>query len=114
MKKLTLMAVCAVAVMAGCNNKGNTSPIASEERDDSITITADNIVEPLDTVAHPMFLGRYQDGGPLQVLYWTEVKMNEEASDSKEYVESWTLQDHFRRNVRRYTNLIVADKTIKV
>ena len=55
MKKLMLVAICAMAVMISCKNKGQTAPADSN---DSLNAVIDSIIEENDTTPLPMFLVR--------------------------------------------------------
>ena len=119
MKKLVFFAICAMAVMIGCKNKGQTAPADSK---DSLAAVIDSIIEENDTTPLPMFLIG-NDGKYMQMLYWT----NTEEPDKAEYEKtcgtldgfdawhkSWELQEMFRRNAAQYTNMLRDGKTIKV
>ena len=70
MKKLMLVAICAMAVMISCKNKGQTAPADSK---DSIDAVIDSIIEENDTTPLPMFLVG-SDGKYMQMLYWTNIE----------------------------------------
>lgn len=114
MKKLVLMAISVMAVMASCQQKGQT---ASADNSDSIATVIDSIIEENDTTPLPMFLiggnGKY-----MHMLYWANIEEPQKTEDNAEYFEVWhkywALQDMFRRNAAQYTNLIVHNKVKKV
>ena len=119
MKKLIFVAVCAMAVMIGCKNKGQTAPADSK---DSLTAVIDSIIEENDTTPLPMFLIG-DDGKYMQMLYWISINEPDKEAYQNECGtldgfetchKSWELQDMFRRNAAQYTNLLVNDKTVKV
>ena len=53
MKRLMFVAICAMAVMVSCKNKGQTAPADSK---DSLEAVIDSIIEENDTTPLPMFL----------------------------------------------------------
>ena len=119
MKKLMVFAVCVMAVMMGCKNKGQTAPADSQ---DSLAAVIDSIIEENDTTPLPMFLIG-NDGQYMQMLYWTGLKEPNKDEYEKEcgtldgfevWHKSWELQDMFRRNAAQYTNLIQNDKITKI
>ena len=114
MKKLMLLAVCAMAVMISCKNKGQTAPADSK---DSLSAAIDSIIEENDTTPLPMFLIG-TDGKYMHMLYWTNVEEPQKTEDNAEYFEawhkSWELQEMFRRNATQYTNLITSKGGVKV
>ena len=115
MKKLMLVAICAMAVMISCKNKGQTAPADSN---DSLNAVIDSIIEENDTTPLPMFL-MGNDTKYMQMLYWADVEEPKKTEDDDEYFEAshkrWELQEMFRRNAALYTNLIVGgDKITKV
>ena len=89
MKKLTLTALIAAAVMISCTNKGQTAPA---DNSDSLATDSTAIAEaPADTTPQPMFVYCH-DHGKIQMIYWAS------KGDS--------LQDCFSRNAAAYTNLL--------
>ena len=116
MKKLMLLAICAMAVMISCKNAGQTAPADSN---DSMAVAAviDSIIEENDTTPLPMFLIG-TDEKYMQMLYWTNVEEPQKTDDNAEYFESWhkswEFQEMFRRNAAQYTNLLDGDKIIKI
>ena len=115
MKKLMLVAICAMAVMISCKNKGQTAPADSN---DSLNAVIDSIIEENDTTPLPMFLIG-NDSKYMQMLYWADVEEPKKGDDDDDYFEvshkRWELQEMFRRNAALYTNLIVGgDKITKV
>ena len=114
MKKLMLVAICAMAVMISCKNKGQTAPADSN---DSLNAVIDSIIEENDTTPLPMFLIG-NDSKYMQMLYWADVEEPKKGDDDDDYFEvshkRWELQEMFRRNAALYTNLIVGgDKITK-
>ena len=110
-----LMAICAMAVIISCKQKGQTAPADST---DSVTAAViDSIIEENDTTPLPMFLIG-NDGQYMQMLYWTNIEEPQKSGDDDEYFaiyhKSWELQDMFRRNAAQYTNLLRGDKVIKL
>ncbi|MBR1502822.1 MAG: hypothetical protein IJ618_02925 [Prevotella sp.] len=116
MKKAVLWAVCAMAVMISCKNKGKAE--ATTGKIDSATVAViDSIIEENDTTPMPMFL-MGGDGQYAQMLYWVGL---EEPKKSEEFPEDfeadhqrWALQDMFRRNKAQYTNMLMGDKFVKI
>ena len=114
MKKLVLFAICAMAVMIGCKNKGQTAPADSK---DSLAAVIDSIIEENDTTPLPMFLIG-SDGKYKQMLYWTNIEEPQRSKDDEDYFDvwhkSWELQEMFRRNAGQYTNLLSEKGVLKV
>jgi len=113
MKKLLLVAICIIAVMLSCKNKGKTE--APKDKNDSLTATIDSIIEENDTTPMPMFLMGY-NSKYLQMIYWSQLEEPKKTADNDEWFDemhqSWALQDMFRRNAAQYTNLIEDDNSI--
>ncbi len=109
-----LVAICVMAVMMGCKNKGQT---ASADSKDSLEAVIDSIIEENDTTPLPMFLIG-GDGKYMHMLYWTTIEEPKKAEGEEDYYESyhkfWELQDMFRRNATQYTNMLADGKIIKV
>lgn len=115
MKKLMLFAICVMAVMISCKNKGQTAPADSQ---DSVTAAViDSIIEENDTTPLPMFLIG-SDGKYKQMLYWTNIEEPQRSKDDEDYFDvwhkSWELQEMFRRNAGQYTNLLSERGVLKV
>lgn len=115
MKKLMLFAICVMAVMISCKNKGQTAPADSQ---DSVTAAViDSIIEENDTTPLPMFLIG-SDGKYKQMLYWTNIEEPQRSKDDEDYFDvwhkSWELQEMFRRNAAQYTNLLSEKGVLKV
>jgi hypothetical protein len=114
MKKLMFLAICLMAMMMGCKQKGQKS---LENSKDSVTAVIDSIIEENDTTPLPMFLVG-NDGKYMQMLYWTNFEEPKKSGDDDEFFETyhkrWELQEMFRRNAAQYTNLLCGDKIIKV
>ena len=115
MKKLLLVAICAMAVMISCKQKGQTAPADTV---DSVTAAViDSIIEENDTTSLPMFLIG-NDGKYMQMLYWANIEEPQRSEGDEDYFDvwhkSWELQEMFRRNVAQYTNLLQDDKIVKV
>ena len=53
MKKLLFLSICAMIVMIGCKQKGQTAPA---DGTDSLSAVIDSIIEENDTTPLPMFL----------------------------------------------------------
>ena len=98
MKKLMLVAICVMAVMMGCKNKGQTAPADAQ---DSLEAVIDSIIEENDTTPLPMFLIG-DDGKYMQMLYWTHIEEPQKGDDDDEWFEishkRWERQEMFRRN----------------
>ena len=114
MKRLMFVAICAMAVMVSCKNKGQTAPADSK---DSLEAVIDSIIEENDTTPLPMFLIG-SDDKYMHMLYWAYIEEPKLTEDNAEYAEGmhkrWELQEMFRRNAAKYTNKIVGDKIVKV
>ncbi len=114
MKKLMLVAICAMAVMFSCKSKGETAPADGA---DSMVAVIDSIIEENDTTPLPMFLIG-NDRKYMQMLYWTDIEEPKKDDDNAEYFESWhnswELQQMFRRNAAQYTNLLRGDKIVRL
>lgn len=113
MKKLMLVAVCAMVVMMSCKQKGQTAPA---DTTDSVTAAViDSIIEENDTTPLPMFLIG-SDGKYLQMLYWANTEEPQRSEGDEDYFDAWhkiwELQEMFRRNAAQYTNLL-TDKGIE-
>ena len=116
MKKLLLVAVCAMAVMMSCKNKGQS---AAAEGVDSDSVAIDSVLAEMpDTAPPPMFL--FDNGKKyMQLLYWYDIEEPKKTADMEKlefenYHQSWALQDRFRRNAAQFTNLVSNGKTFKV
>ena len=114
MKKLMLVAICVMAVMMGCKNKGQTAPADAQ---DSLEAVIDSIIEENDTTPLPMFLIG-DDGKYMQMLYWTHIEEPQKGDDDDEWFEishkRWERQEMFRRNAAQYTNLLTEKGVMKV
>lgn len=114
MKKLMLVAICVMAVMMGCKNKGQTAPADAQ---DSLEAVIDSIIEENDTTPLPMFLIG-DDGKYMQMLYWARVEEPQKGDDADDWVEvmhkRWERQEMFRRNAAQYTNLLTEKGIVKV
>ena len=115
MKKLMLVAICAMVVMISCKQKGQTAPA---DTTDSVTAAViDSIIEENDTTPLPMFLIG-ADEKYKHMLYWTNIEEPQRSEGDEDYFDSWhkswELQEMFRRNAAQYTNLLQDDKFVKV
>ena len=114
MKKLLLLAVCAMAVMISCKQKGQTAPADAK---DSLEAVIDSIIEENDTTPLPMFLIG-DDGKYMQMLYWARVEEPQKGDDDDDWFEishkRWERQEMFRRNAAQYTNLLTEKGVVKV
>ena len=114
MKKLMFMAICVMAVMMGCKQKGQT---AAADGKDSVAAVIDSIIEENDTTPLPMFLIG-NDGQYMQMLYWSNIEEPQKSEGDDEYFDdwhrSWEYQEMFRRNAAQYTNLIRDNKIVKI
>jgi len=115
MKKLMLVAICAMAVMISCKQKGQTAPADSQ---DSVTAAViDSIIEENDTTPLPMFLVG-SDGQFKQMLYWAEIEEPQRSEGDEDYFDAWhkrwELQEMFRRNAAQYTNLLTENGIAKL
>ncbi len=114
MKKAVLWAVCAMAVMISCKNKGRAEAATAQ---DSLVAVIDSIIEENDTTPMPMFLMGEDDQYAL-MLYWSNLEEPKKSEEYPEYFEAehqrWTLQEMFRRNKTEYTNMLVDDEFVKI
>ena len=112
MKKLMIVAVCAMAVMMRCKNKGQS---AASEGADSDSVVVDSVLAEMpDTAPRPMFLYT-QDKEHMQVIYWMTSAPKEEDYSEADISKSrglWALQQIFRRNSAKYTNLLKDDRSV--
>jgi len=116
-----LVAICAMAVMISCKQKGQTAP-ADSTQDSATAAVIDSIIEENDTTPLPMFLVG-NDGQYMQMLYWTNLEEPDKAEYEKNcgtldgfdvLHKNWELQDMFRRNAAQYTNLLSGNKIVKL
>lgn len=109
-----LIAICMMAVMIGCKQKGQTVPADSK---DSVSAVIDSIIEENDTTPMPMFL-MAEDGQYMQMLYWTGLEEPRKTEDNADWFDEshriWAQQDMFRRNKTQYTNMLLDDKFVKI
>ena len=113
MKKLMIVAVCAMAVMMSCKNKGQN---AAGEGVDSDSVAVDSVLAEMpDTAPRPMFLYTH-DKGHMQVVYWSSIEKPKKDDYSEggweQAVRLWSLQEKFRRNAAKYTSLLLSDKSV--
>ena len=116
MKKLLLVAICAMAVMISCKNKNKVNP--TEGMIDSATVAViDSIIEENDTTPMPMFLMGSDDQYAM-MLYWSNIEEPQKEEEYAEYYDAWhqrwALQEMFRRNKEQYTNMLMDDKFVKI
>ena len=109
-----LLAICAMAVMISCKNKGQTAPA---DGNDSLSAVVDSIIEENDSTPLPMFLIG-NDGQYMCMLYWANIEEPQRTEDDEDYFDtwhkSWELQDKFRRNAAQYTTLVTSKGVVKV
>ena len=114
MKKLMLVAICMMAVMISCKQKGQTAPADAK---DSVAAVIDSIIEENDTTPLPMFVFG-EDGEYMQMLYWSYVEEPQKGDDDDEWFEvshkRWERQEMFRRNAAQYTNLLTEKGVVKI
>ena len=114
MKKILLLAVCAMTIVVSCKNKGKIEAVTAQ---DSVAAVIDSIIEENDTTPMPMFL-MGQDKQYGLMLYWTDLEEPQKKDDNDDYFETshqlWTLQEMFRRNKTAYTNMLMGDKFFKI
>ena len=114
-RHLSFIVTCALAVMAGCTNKGQTAGGADN---DSLAVDSLDgaVAEVCDTTPQPVFL-YYFDPDHMQVVYWTDAKEPDRAyyekHDMSEYFadahKAWEQFDAYRRNAAGYTQMLVGD-----
>ena len=102
MKRLTMAAICAMVVLAGCRQKGTNGTQAPTGQDGAAAAA--------DTVPMPVFL--IWQAPYFEMLYWTDVQEPKADDTDAEYYEtlhaSWARQEAFRRRARQYTRLLAA------
>lgn len=115
MKKFFVFMMAAAVVMVACKHKGEKS----EGETDSV-VSGDSVAveeNMRDTTPRPMFLMEVGDG-VLEMLYWTGVEEPNRKETGEEYYlaayDNWAMQEGFRKNRERYTNLIAEGKVVKV
>ena len=110
MKRFALLAICAMAVLAGCQQKGKS------EGQTSGTVATDSLGEVTDTVPKPIFLIKRMSF--FEMNYWTDVEEPSKEQLDEEYYkecyESWSQQEAFRRRARQYTHLISGDSDVPI
>ena len=110
MKRFALLAICAMALLAGCQQKGKS------EGQTSGTVATDSLGEVTDTVPKPIFLIKRMSF--FEMNYWTDVEEpSKEQLDEEYYKEcyaSWSQQEAFRRRARQYTHLISGDSDVPI
>ena len=108
MKKLLILAICAMTLIVGCKNKGQNAASPGADTD-SVASTDTIVAVDVDTVPMPMFLYTH-DKNHMQVVYWTNPKepTEEDAGEVElsQIHEVWALQEMLRRNAAKYTKLI--------
>ena len=110
MKRTALLVLCAMTVLAGCQQKGKT------EGQTSVSTSTDGPSVVTDTVPKPIFLIKRTSF--YEMNYWTDVKepSKEEIDEEyyKECYETWSRQEAFRRRARQYTHLISEDSDVPI
>ena len=93
MKRFALLAICAMAVLAGCQQKGKS------EGQTSGTVATDSLGEVTDTVPKPIFLIKRMSF--FEMNYWIDVEEPSKEQLDEEYYkecyEAWSRQEAFRR-----------------
>ncbi|MBR1447938.1 MAG: hypothetical protein IJ588_04205 [Prevotella sp.] len=114
MKKLTFVAVCAMAVMISCKNNGTAN---AGDGKDSPEAVLDSIIEEDDTTPPPMFIMSIDAQYGL-MPYWSKLEEPQRNEEYPEYFEEehrrWALQEMFRRNKEQYTNMLMGDRFVKI
>lgn len=116
MKKLIVLAICGIVVMAGC--KGNKVQGTESEADSTLADSVTIAEEPQDTTPLPMFL-YCLNKDYMMMVYWSGIEEPKKNKDNAEYFEDmyrpWLLQEGFRRNAAAYTKMLAEDgKTIDI
>lgn len=116
MKKLLILAICSLCVMAGCKN--NKTQATDSETDSTLADTVAIAEEPQDTTPKPMFLFCL-DKDYMQMVYWADIEEPQKDKDNAEYFDgmhaSWSLQEGFRRNAAQYTKMLLDEgKTVDI
>jgi len=112
MKRFAIFAICAMAVLASCQQKGKTDGQASVG-----ATSSDNLSVARDTVPMPVFLLPRMPY--LEMNYWTNVEEPVKASDEEDeyfpaYHASWERQEAFRSHAKQYTHLITQDSDVRI
>ncbi|MBQ8988408.1 MAG: hypothetical protein IJ067_01790 [Prevotella sp.] len=112
MKKLLIWAVCAMAVMISCKNKGQTGAV---EGVDSLVV--DSVLDEVqDTTPPPLFL-YYLSPDYMMFVYWTGFeepdKAEYEKNEAMEWFEenhlAWAIQERARFRANQYSKLLLSD-----
>ena len=115
MKRIWFVAICVMAVLIGCKQKGQT---ASADATDSLTAVIDSIIEENDTTPMPMYLMHADEGRYMLMLYWADIEEPQKTEENADWFDvghrGWVLQEMFRRNAAQYTNLLTDDGVVKV
>ena len=110
MKRFALLAICTMAVLAGCQQKGKS------EGQTSGTVATDSLGEVTDTVPKPIFLIKRMSF--FEMNYWTDVEEPSKEQLDEEYYkecyETWSQQEAFRRRAKQYTHLISGDSDVPI
>lgn len=110
MKKLIILAICSLCVMAACKN--NKVQGTDADADSALADTVAIAEEPQDTTPKPMFL-YCLDRDYMQMVYWTDIQEPQKDKDNAKYFDgmhtSWSLQEGFRRNAAQYTKMLVGE-----
>lgn len=110
MKKLIILAVISLCVMAACKN--NKTQATDSETDSTIADSVAVAEEPQDTTPMPMFL-YCLDKDYMQMVYWTDIKEPKKDKDNAEYFDdmhlSWALQEGFRRCAAQYSKMLLDE-----
>lgn len=110
MKRTALLVLCAMAVLAGCQQKGKTEgQTSSQVATDGPSVVTDTVPKPIFLIKRTSFY---------EMNYWTDVKepSKEEIDEEyyKECYETWSRQEAFRRRARQYTHLISEDSDVPI
>ena len=87
MKRFALLAICAMAVLAGCQQKGKS------EGQTSGTVATDSLGEVTDTVPKPIFLIKRMSF--FEMNYWTDVEEpSKEQLDEEQIMKAADLEQY--------------------
>lgn len=110
MKRIALLAICTMAVLAGCQQKGKTEGQTSGQ----VATSGPSVVT--DTVPKPIFLIKRMSF--LEMNYWIDVEKpsKEQLGEDyyKECYEAWSRQEAFRRRAKQYTHLVSGDSDVPI
>jgi hypothetical protein len=108
MKRFALFAICAMAVLASCQQKGKSNGQDAGAASAGAA-SSDNWNDVRDTVPMPVFLISRMPY--LEMHYWTNVEEPVKEGDEEDeyfasYHAAWERQEAFRRHASQYTHVL--------